>query len=116
MPPLRWTVVEANLEPTTGAEQRGRRPVIIVSNDEFNQSMPNVTVLPLSSTRRRLYPSEVFLPAGTAGQPRDSIVMAHQVRTISKQRLSTTLGRLDDPELQRQVRQAITEHFDLQEE
>jgi len=113
MAACRWAVIEADLDPTTGAEQRGKRPVLVVSNDEFNTSMPNVTVLPLTSTERRLYPSEVFLPAGTAGQPRDSIVMAHQVRTVSKQRLKKTLGHLNDPELQRQIREAITDHFDL---
>ena len=112
----RWAVVEANLGPTAGAEQRGRRPVLIVSNDEFNESMPNVTVLPLTSTERRLYPSEVFIPAGTAGQPRDSIIMAHQVRTISKQRVSRKLGHLDDPDLRQQVCDALVEHLGLEEE
>lgn len=54
---FQWAVFEANLGPVTGAEQKGRRPVLIVSNEEFNQAMPNVTVLPLTSTKRRLYPS-----------------------------------------------------------
>lgn len=116
MPARRWDVMDANLDPVTGAEQRGRRPVIVVSNDEFNESMPNVTVLPLTSTKRRLYPSEVFLPAGAAGQPRDSIIMAHQVRTISRQRLGGLVGHLEDPELRRQVCDAIAEHFGLNEE
>ena len=67
MPELQWAVYEANLDPVTGAEQKGHRPVLIVSNEEFNQAMPNITVLPLTSTDRRLYPSEVFLAAETAG-------------------------------------------------
>ena len=111
---LQWSVVEAALDPATGTEQKGTRPVLIVSNEEFNQAMLNVTVLPLTSTQRRVYPSEVFLPAGAAGQPRDSIIMAHQVRTISKQRLKNAIGRLDDENLRRQVRDALREHFDLE--
>ena len=87
MPDFQWAVMGANLDPPAGAEQKGTRPVLIVSNEEFNQVMPNVTVLPLTSTKRRLYPSEVFLPQGKAGQPLDSIIMAHQIRTISKERL-----------------------------
>ncbi|MCK9356863.1 MAG: type II toxin-antitoxin system PemK/MazF family toxin [Dehalococcoidia bacterium] len=109
----RWAVVEAHLDPATGAEQKGTRPVLVVSNDEFNRSMPNVTVLPLTSTSRRLYPSEVFLPQGKAGQPLDSIAMAHQIRTISKQRLGDTLGYLEDERLRQQVCEALIEHLDI---
>jgi mRNA interferase MazF len=57
MPTLQWAVVEADLDPVVGSEQSGRRPVLVVSNEEFNQAIPNLTILPLTSTRRRLYPS-----------------------------------------------------------
>ena len=113
MPVFQWAVMEANLDPAAGAEQKGTRPVLIVSNEEFNQAMPNVTVLPLTSTRRRLYPSEVLLPQVKAGQPLDSIIMAHQIRTISKQRLGGLLGHLEDIQLQDEVRAAIKEYLDL---
>ena len=113
MPTFQWAVMEANLDPIAGAEQKGIRPVLIISNEEFNQAMPNVTVLPLTSTQRRLYPSEVLLPKGKAGQPLDSIIMAHQVRTVSKQRLGGLLGYLEDPQLRHEVREAIKEHLDL---
>jgi mRNA interferase MazF len=109
----RGAVVLANLDPTIGSEQSGRRPVLVVSNEDANQILPNVTVLPLTSTQRQLYPSEVLLPAGIAGQPRDSIAMAHQIRTISKQRLEQIYGYLRDHELQDLVRRAIDEHLDL---
>lgn len=113
MPVSQWAVMEANLDPVAGTEQKGSRPVLIVSNEEFNQAMPNVTIMPLTSTRRRLYPSEVSLPQGKAGQPLDSIIMAHQIRTISKQRLTNLLGYLEDPLLQNEVCEAIKEHLDL---
>jgi mRNA interferase MazF len=113
MPPLQWAVIEADLDPVRGSEQRGVRPVLVVSNEGFNQAISNVTVLPLTSTRRRLYPSEVLLPKGVAGQPLDSIVMAHQVRTISKERLRRPLGYLQDSVLRETVRDAVREHLDL---
>ncbi len=112
--PLKWAVAEADLNPVRGSEQRGTRPVLIVSNEAFNQAMPNVTVLPLTSTQRRLYPAEVLLPGGEAGQPQDSIIMAHQMRTISKTRLKDLAGYLTDPSLRRQVQQAIRDHLDLE--
>ncbi len=113
MPPLRWAVVEADLDPVRGSEQRGLRPVLVVSNEEFNQAVPNVTILPLTSTRRRLYPCEVLLPAEAAGQPLESIIMAHQVRTISKQRLRRPYGFLNDPTTRQAVQEALREHFEL---
>ena len=113
MPALQWAVFEADLDPVTGAEQRGTRPVLVISNEEFNQAMPNVTVLPMTSTRRRLYPAEVLLREGEAGQTAESIVMAHQVRTISKRRLGRRLGAILDPELRGEVQRAIREHLDL---
>lgn len=113
MPVLQWAVVEAELDPVRGSEQRGLRPVLIVSNEDFNQTMPNVTVLPLTSTQRRLYPCEVLLPKGKAGQPLDSIIMAHQIRTISKQRLRRSLGHLEDVSLRLAVQDALREHLEL---
>ena len=114
MTALQWAVIEANLDPAIGTEQKGTRPVLIVSNEEFNQAMPNVTVLPLTSTQRRLYPSEILLTEGKAGQPLESIIMAHQMRTISKQRLGRLLGYLDDAKLRHEVHRAIKEHLDME--
>ena len=113
MPVFQWAVYEAGLDPVAGAEQKGTRPVLIVSNEEFNQAMPNVTVLPLTSTKRRLYPSEVLLSAGIAGQQLESIAMAHQIRTISKQRLGKLLGHLNDAQYQDEIHGAIKEHLDI---
>lgn len=113
MPAYQWVVMQADLNPVTGAEQKGLRPVLVVSNEEFNQAMPNVTVLPLTSTKRRLYPAEVFLPKGVAGQPSNSIIMAHQIRTISKQRLRDLIGYLSDAKLKDAVRDAVKDHLDL---
>lgn len=114
MPGFQWAVFEADLDPAAGAEQKGMRPVLIVSNEEFNQAMPNVTVLPLTSTQRRLYPSEILLSERKAGQPLESIVMAHQIRTISKQRLGRLLGYLDDTEFRHEIHRAIKEHLDME--
>lgn len=86
---------------------------MVVSNEAFNETIRNVTVLPLPPTVRRRYPSEVRIPAGAGGQPLDSIVMAHRVRTISRQRLGRLLGSLDDHTLRQAIQQAIREHFDL---
>jgi mRNA interferase MazF len=76
--------------------------------------MPNVTILPLTSTPRRLYPSEVILTEGKAGPPLKSIIMTHQIRTISKQRLGKLMGYLDDHDLRHEIHRAIKEHLDIE--
>lgn len=110
---LQWAMVMADLDPVRGAEQRGVRPVLVVSNETFNQVVPNVTVVPATSTSRALYPAEVLASRGTAGLTRDSILMAHQLRTISQDRLREVLGYLDAPGLRQAVRDAIASHLDL---
>ena len=89
--------------------------MLVVSNEAFNQATGLLTVVPLTSRKpgRRLYPSEVLLPAGAAGQRVDSIALCHQIRTISVQRALSTLGRLVDPDLREQVAAALLEHLEL---
>ncbi len=110
---LQWSIIEADLDPVLGSEQKGHRPVLIISNEEYNRAMPNVTIVPLSSTLRHLYPSEVRLRQAQAGQPLESIIMTHQIRTISKQRLGKTLGHLDELEIRQEVIEAVKEHLDI---
>ena len=77
---LQWTIFFASLDPITGSEQAGRRPVIIISRERLNQMLPIVNVLPLTSRKsptRTIYPNEVLLLAGTAGLPVDSIVLCY---------------------------------------
>jgi mRNA interferase MazF len=107
--------VLADLDPTAGHEQAGRRPVLVVSNEAFNQATGLLTVVPFTSrkTGRKLYPSEVPVPAGAAGQRVDSIALCHQIRTISGQRALSILGRLVDGELRRHIADALIEHLEL---
>ena len=108
-----WGVFEVDLNPIVGSEQGGRRPVLVVSNEPFNHAMSVLTVLPLTSTQRRLYPAEVALPKRAAGQPLDSIIMAHQIRTISKRRVAGLLGYVSDPSFRRLIQKALLDHLDL---
>lgn len=113
----RWDVFRADLEFVVGSEQGGeRRPVIVLSNDGFNAAFPVVTVVPLTKTagkRRRVYPFEVVIPAGIAGNPKESIVMPYQIRTIDKRRLVDVMGRLTDLEIRRAIEDRILEHIGI---
>lgn len=111
----RMTVFLADLSPVIGSELRGKRPVIVVSEEEFTRCMPVMTILPITSRKpgRTIYPNETLLPAGTAGLNDDSIVLAHQIRTIAKQRLQQRLGNVTDASVQAAILTALRIHLDL---
>ena len=108
---MAWAV----LDPTVGHEQAGRRPVLVFCNDAIASPIGLATVLPVTGWKqgRRVYPTEVLLPAGAGGLPAASLVLAHQIRTVSARRLSPALGALDDRELRAQVTRALRIWLDL---
>jgi mRNA interferase MazF len=113
----RWDVFWADLQPSVGSEQGGeRRPVVVVSNDGFNAAMNTVTVLPLTKLegkRRKPYAFEVLLPPGMLDKNLTSIVMPHQIRTISKIRLIEAMGRVEGQSLREEIEDRLLEHLDI---
>ncbi len=111
-----WGVYLASLDPVTGSEQAGRRPVLVISRERLNELLPVVNVVPLTSRKspaRVIYPNEVLLPAGTAGLPRDSIVLCYQIRTLDKRRLEQRLGDIGDDALRRAIATALRFQLEL---
>jgi mRNA interferase MazF len=99
----RGEIYWADLAPRSGAEQAGRRPVVLVSRDAFNRlpTWRSVNVVPLSTSGRRAGPTSVLLPAGTAGLTRDSLALCHQITTLDREKLSERLGILNAAEMGR---------------
>ncbi|MBI4916236.1 MAG: type II toxin-antitoxin system PemK/MazF family toxin [Acidobacteria bacterium] len=112
----RWDLAWASLDPAQGHEQAGRRPVLIFCNDSISAAIGLVAVLPLTTWRkgRRVYPTEVLLKADTAGLAADSLVLCHQLRTVSAERLSPAFAHLADPASQAAVDRAVRLWLDLQ--
>jgi mRNA interferase MazF len=96
-PVLRGDVYMANLDPGEGSEQRGTRPVVVLSRDAINQFSPVVVVAPITdaANKKKAYPSHVRVSAGAGGLTKDSIVICEQVRAINKTRLRRHLGKFD---------------------
>lgn len=94
----RGEVYWATLTPRSGSEQKGRRPVIVVSHDGFNQTpgWRSVIVVPLSTSlsQRQRGPTAVILPKGVAGLSKDGTVLCHQVTTLDRAKLSRRIGTL----------------------
>lgn len=111
----KWSLYWVILDPVIGSEQADRRPVLVISNDIVNEILPIVTVIPVASVKDKfkVYPTEVFLPSEKSALPKDSLAMIHQIRTISKERLTDSCGSIDDDMLRNKVNAVLTEYFDL---
>jgi mRNA interferase MazF len=100
-------VVWANLDPTRGHEQPGKRPVLVISHDVFNERSGTVIALALTSQPPRAgYPLSCEL--NDARLPKKSWVKIGQIRTLSTERLGTKLTRLS-PEAMAQIIEALNE-------
>ncbi|HVA93152.1 MAG TPA: type II toxin-antitoxin system PemK/MazF family toxin [Chloroflexota bacterium] len=88
----------AILAPRSGSEQTGRRPVIVVSRDSFNQvpGWRSVIVVPVTTSvaQSRRGPTAVILPAGAGGLAQESLALCHQITTLDRGKLGALLGSL----------------------
>ena len=91
---IRW----ADLNPLQGREQAGRRPVVVISHDVFNDRSGTVVAMALTSRRPRAgFPLTLELTGLRLRKP--SWVEVSQIRTLSTQRLGRKIGRLEPEQL-----------------
>lgn len=89
---LRGEIYWAELDPTLGQEQSGRRPVLVLSQDVFNANSGTVIAVALTSQEPRAgFP--LSLEISGADLPRRSWVKISQIRTLSVARLGARLGQ-----------------------
>ena len=99
---LRGEVRWADLNPVRGREQSGLRPVLVLSEDVFNDR--SGTVIAVAITGRE--PAAGFpltMPLGSVRLPRPSWVKISQVRTLSVDRVGRRLGRVSAEEVSRVI-------------
>lgn len=114
---LRGEVRLVDLDPARGSEANKRRPAVIVSNDGANSTAARlhrgvVTVVPVTSNLRRVYPFQVMLPASDCGLPRDAKAQADQVRSVAVERVGRRVGQLS-PSLISSLDNALRLHLGL---
>src|SRR5438128_11922252 len=99
----RGEVYWADLAPRSGSEQQGRRPVIVISHNAFNesQSWRSVIVVPISTSaaQSRRGPSAVSLAQGAGGLKRASVALCDQVTTLDRSKLTQLIGKLSEAEI-----------------
>lgn len=91
---IRW----ADLNPTIGREQSGERPVLILSQNIFNERSGTVIAMALTSQEQRAgFPLTHEIINSTL--PKRSWVKISQVRTLSTERIGKKIGSLGPEEL-----------------
>lgn len=75
-------IYEIDLEPVKGREERGKRPVVIVSQTRFNEATALPIIAPISQggdfSRRR----GLTVPLSGAGIKTQGVVLCHQLRVV----------------------------------
>ncbi len=84
----RGDIYFVDLDPTKGREQRGRRPVLVVSVDAINSQPLVVTVVVGTSARNvsRDYQVNVRYEAAVTGLPEDTVFLCFQIRSLDPAR------------------------------
>jgi len=91
---IRW----ADLNPVRGREQAGFRPVLILSQDVFNQRSGTVIAMAITSQPQRAgFP--LTLELESASLPKRSWIKISQIRTLSIERIGKKIGGVSPEEL-----------------
>ena len=88
---LRGDIIWADLNPTIGHEQAGKRPVLVLSHEVFNKRSGTVIVVAITSqTQRAGFP--LTLELQESNLPKRSWVKISQIRTLSVKRLRNKIS------------------------
>lgn len=85
----------ASLDPVSGREQSGRRPVVVVASDAYLAVVTTLVIAVPVTTVDRGWPNHVAL-SGPSGLQRPSWAMTEQPRTIDRGRLRGIAGSIDE--------------------
>ena len=91
---IRW----ADLNPVRGRQQSGLRPVLVLSQDVFNERSGTVIAVALTSQPQRAgFP--LTLELQNKRLPKESWVKISQIRTLAVERIGKVIGRASPEEI-----------------
>ncbi|MBN2401698.1 MAG: type II toxin-antitoxin system PemK/MazF family toxin [Spirochaetes bacterium] len=95
---LRGEIYWADLNPVIGHEQGGLRPVLIISQNIFNEKSGTVIAIALTSQPQRAgYPLTYQLT--DLKLPKISWVKISQIRTLSTKRIGKKISKISEKDL-----------------
>ncbi|NLW48684.1 MAG: type II toxin-antitoxin system PemK/MazF family toxin [Firmicutes bacterium] len=94
--PSRGDIWLVDLNPGQGHEQSGIRPALVISVDLFNHGPAGLlVVLPITSKNKGI-PMHVAINPQEGGLQLKSYIKTEDIRSISKERLLSRLGRVSE--------------------
>ncbi|MCF6270903.1 MAG: type II toxin-antitoxin system PemK/MazF family toxin [Melioribacteraceae bacterium] len=95
---LRGDIYWANLNPTIGNEQTGFRPILIISENIFNERSGTIIGLAITSQAQKAgFPLTFKLT--TQDLPKESWVKISQIRTLSIKRIGNFISHASPEDL-----------------
>ena len=99
----------AELPVASGREQQGRRPAVVIQDEQVGKKLPTVLVVPLTSSKLALRFAGTALIAATtkSGLKNDSVAFVFQALAIDRSRLDDKTGSVSEQEraeVQKQLR------------
>lgn len=86
----------ADLSPVIGNEQAGKRPVLIISVDAFNNGGARMVVAVPFTKHDKKQPLHVPVKIEETGLSVDSFIKTEDIRGISKERLINKIGEISE--------------------
>lgn len=89
--------------------QGGFRPAVIVSNDVCNRYSPVVTIVPLTSKRKKYIPTHLNICGFGLNGP--GIILCEQITVINRTQVARKIGHIYDRGVQNAINHAICTHI-----
>ena len=94
-PVIKGGIYLVQLGTGVGSEQSGTRPFLVLQNDKGNQNSYTHTGVPLSTELKSLYLPTHIVVDGSDCLDYTSVILVEQLRSISRKRFVSYLGKLD---------------------
>jgi len=98
----------ADLNPVKGSEQRGIRPVVVISGNSMNDHLGISIICPLSTKVKNYAGCLILEKDAINGLEQDSEIITFQVRTLTAERFIRKLGEITEDQL-REIKKGLTE-------
>lgn len=112
---VRGEIYFVDLNPTTGREQSGKRPVLVLSNNAINR-LPLVVTVVVGTKGDRVsqdYPTNVRLSSTKTGLPMETVFLCFQIRALDPQRFpANAAGRVAEKDMEK-IENAVRYCLDL---
>jgi mRNA interferase MazF len=91
---IHWVQLPA----ANGREQQGRRPAVILQDDQYAGGLPVVLVVPLTTARAtiRFAGTVLIQPRAENRLPQVSVALVFQLRAIDRRRIQERIGSVGE--------------------